>query len=147
MKHMPRACHNQQSNPATKPGSLRCWKTPCRQKVPQVASAERMEVMHRLHAFLLRQADIPEGPVLLEQPTQDCTNSARSNQSQQNQSAHPATVQQGTRAPAQNGVHAQSQVSGYLPTIQACMKLIDRLIVLAFTVLAILIAWNVIRKV
>jgi hypothetical protein len=29
----------------------------CRQKVPHVASAERMEVMHRLHTFLLRQSD------------------------------------------------------------------------------------------
>lgn len=77
--------------------------------------------------------------------TEACENSEGSKQSQEQHPVH-TTAQQGTSVPpAAEHVPAQWRIADWTPTIQACMRLLDRLIVLAFAVLAILIAWNVLK--
>lgn len=109
-------------------------------------SAERMEVMHRLHAFLLRQSNKPEVPVTQEQ-NEPCANSEESKTSQDQPSVHAASAPQVVAVPAAESAPAQQRRSDYAPTIRSCMRFLDSLILLAFTALAMLIAWNVIPKV
>jgi hypothetical protein len=119
---------------------VRCRRAACRQRVPRVTSAERMEVMHRLHAFLLRQSDKPGS--LVEQPTEASKHVKGSNESQEHQSGVSLTSGQEASAPAAVSVAAQQRRAEHT-TLQVCMRCLDRLIMLALSVLALLIAWNV----
>jgi hypothetical protein len=119
---------------------VRCRRAACRQRVPRVTSAERMEVMHRLHAFLLRQSDKPGS--LVEQPTEACKHVEGSKESQERQPGISLTSGQEASTPAAVSVAAQQRRTENT-TLQVCMRCLDRLIMLAFSVLALLIAWNV----
>lgn len=106
-----------------------------------MASAERREVMHRLHEFLLRQSNTPERPRTAEACAEEHTPAEGSRP----QTSSP-TAQQSTSLPAAaQHTPAQRRITDSMTTIETCMKWLDRLIVVAFSVLAVLIAWNVLK--
>lgn len=104
-----------------------------------------MEVMKRLHAFLERQSSKPENQGTQEEQADACVHAEGSEPSQEQQPVQPAVAKQSTNVPAEESVPAQQRTAAYTPTIQACMRWLDRLVVLAFTLLGILIAWNVLQ--
>ena len=128
---LPHSCHHQNSA-----------RVVFRLKVPQVTSAERMEVMQRLHSFLLRQSKSTDSTPAEQGQAVESTNASDDKDIQQQEPEH------NTRSPQANVVAASQtaqppRASEAFPAIHAFMRLLDKLIVLVLLLLAVLIVSNV----